>query len=83
MPRCESASAPTARRRIQDELFDGWLAVKLGEATLDPSIFGAKRPPAELDAATRQGIQDELFVGWLAGTPGQATLDQSIFGATR
>src|SRR5262245_33718766 len=68
------------RQGIQDELFDGWLAAKLGEATLDQPIFGAKRHPAELDAATRQGIQDELFVGWPAGELGQATLDESIFG---
>ena len=71
------------RQGIQDELFDGWLAAKLGGATLDPSIFGAKRRPAELDAATRQGIQDELFVGWPAGELGQAALVESIFGATR
>src|SRR5262249_57700576 len=40
------------RQGIQDELFEGWLAAKLGQATLDQPIFGAKRRPAEPAAVT-------------------------------
>jgi parvulin-like peptidyl-prolyl isomerase len=39
--RHEPVLGPAIRQRLQDELFEGWLAAQLGQATLDNSILGA------------------------------------------